>query len=204
MVMAHYGFGSPAPFIHSYVASHPDAANSLLLSIWLYTPAELAAYAQLWPQIHGVVARISGVADPSSAGDTAYRKAFAGAFPGLPASVAENLLVLPYYEAVKALVQALTQTGGDTGAGRVKLRAALDSLQLATPAGPVHLDRNRQAIVRVTLVRLDGTAPGTPSFHPIRRISAVDETLGGLLSPSVSPSPARTDCHRATPPPWTR
>jgi hypothetical protein len=103
-----------------------------------------------------------------------------------------------------ALVDSLIRTRGDIGAGRLKLRSALDSLQLMTPAGPVHLDRNRQAVVGATLVRLDGGRPGTASFHPIRRISAVDETLGGLLSPSDSPSSARTACRRAKPPPWAR
>lgn len=204
MVLAHYGYGSPVALIRAYLASHPDAARSLLLSVWLYTPAELPGYATLWPRLRGVVARISGVPDPSSAGDAAYRKAFAAAFPGLPSSVAGNLLVLPYYNAVEALVQALVQTHGDPGADRARLRSALASLRLATPAGPIRLDRNRQAIATATLVRFDGTKPGLPSFHAVRRIPAVDETLGGLLAASDSPSPAKSECRRATPPPWAR
>ena len=180
----------------SYLARHPDAPRSLLLSVWLYPPYQLPGYAPLWPRLRGVVARISGVPDPSSAGDVAYRKAFATAFPGLPASVAGNLLVLPYYNAVEAVLQSLAQTHGETGADRARLRAALASLRLATPGGPVRLDRNRQAIASATLVRLDGTAPGRASFHSVRRIPGVDETLGGLLAASDSPSPARTDCHQ--------
>jgi branched-chain amino acid transport system substrate-binding protein len=204
MVLAHYGYGSPAAFIRSYLAGHPDAARSLLLSVWLYPPAGLPGYASLWPRLRGVVARISGVPDPSSARDVAYRRAFATAFPGLPASVAANLLVLPYYNAVEAVVQSLAQTHGETGADRAGLRAALGSLRLATPGGPIRLDRNRQAIATATLVRFDGTAPGRASFHSVRRIPGVDETLGGLLAASDSPSPARNDCHRAAPPPWAR
>jgi branched-chain amino acid transport system substrate-binding protein len=204
MVLAHYGFGSAASFIRSYLARHPDASRSLLLSLWLYPPGELPAYASLWPRLRGVVARMSGVPDPSAAGDVAYRKAFATAFPGLPASVSGNLLVLPYYNAVEAVVQSLTQTHGETGADRARLRSALASLRLATPGGPVRLDRNRQAIATATLVRFDGRAPGRASFHPVRRIHGVDETLGGLLAASDSPSPARNDCRRAPPPPWAR
>ena len=76
-----------------------------------------------------------GCPDPSSARDVAYRKAFATAFPGLPASVAGNLLVLPYYNAVEA-VCSRSRRHGETGAGRARLRAALGSLRLATPGGP--------------------------------------------------------------------
>jgi branched-chain amino acid transport system substrate-binding protein len=204
MVLAHYGYGSPAAFISSYLTRHPDAPRSLLLSVWLYPPAELPGYASLWPRLRGVVARISGVPDPSSAGEVAYRKAFASAFPGLPPSVAGNLLVLPYYNAVEAVVQALAQTHGQTGRDRARLRSALAALRLATPGGPIRLDRNRQAIASATLVRFDSRAPGGASFHPVRRIPGVDETLGGLLAASDSPGPARNDCQRAPPPPWAR
>jgi branched-chain amino acid transport system substrate-binding protein len=204
IVLSHYGYGSPAAFIRSYIARHPDAPRSLLLSVWLYPPYQLPEYASLWPRLRGVVGRIAGAPDPSSGGDVAYRKAFAAAFPGLPASVAGNLLVLPYYNAVEAVLQSFAQTGGETGKDRARLRSALASLRLATPEGPVRLDRNRQAIAPATLVRFDGTKPGLPSFHPVRRIHAVDETLGGLLKASVSPSPAKTECRRAAPPPWAR
>jgi hypothetical protein len=204
MVLAHYGYGSPAAFIRSYLDRHSDAPRSLLLSVWLYPPAQLPGYASLWPLLRGVVARISGVPDPSSAADVAYRKAFAAAFPGLPASVAGNLLVLPYYTAIEAVVQSLAQTHGEPGPERARLRAALASLRLATPGGPIRLDRNRQAIATATLVRFDGTAPGRASFHALRTIPGVDETLGGLLAASDSPSPARNDCRRAPPPPWAR
>jgi hypothetical protein len=201
MVVAGFGF---APFIGAYVARHPDAARSLLLNLWLYAPDELPAYAGLWPQLRGVVGHLAGVPDPSSPGDAAYRRAFAQSFPGLPPGVAGNPAVLPYYNAVEALVQSLEKTGGEPGPGRARLRSALASLRLATPAGPVRLDRNRQAIAPSTLVQLDGTAPGSPSFRVVRRIPAVDETLGGLLGPSASPSPATSACRRAAPPPWAR
>ena len=154
--------------------------------------------------MHGVVARLSGIPDPSRADNTAYRKAFASAFPGLPAGLSTNPLVLPYYTAVDALLQALEIVDGDLGADRGALRMALASLRLETPTGPVHLDGNRQAVVPATLVRLTGTKPGPASFEPVRRISAVDETLGGLLAANFSPTARSNECSRATPPPWAR
>jgi hypothetical protein len=150
------------------------------------------------------VARLSGVPDPSRPANTAYREAFARAFPGLPAGIASNLVVLPYYTAVEALLQALETTGGEPGTDRGRLRAALASLRLETPTGRVHVDGNRQAVVPATLVRLTGKNPGPPSFEPVLRIPAVDETLGGLFTARSSPAPRSSECSRATPPPWAR
>ena len=201
MLIGGYGF---APVIRAYVDRHPDAARTLLLNLWPYAPDELPAYSALWPHLRGVVAHLAGVPDPSLPSNAAYRTAFAKAFPGLPPQVAGNSPVLPYYTAVDALVQSLEKTNGEVGAGRARLRAALATLRLATPAGTVGLDRNRQAIAQSRLVQLDERAPGSPSFHTLRRIPAVDETLGGLLAPSAAPSPATSACRRAAPPPWAR
>jgi branched-chain amino acid transport system substrate-binding protein len=204
VVLSVYGFGTPAAFIRAYLARHPDAQRSLLLGLWVYPPDEEPAYAKLWPGLRGVVARLSGVPDPSRPANTAYREAFARAFPGLPAGIASNLIVLPYYTAVEALLQALDSTGGESGTARGRLREALASLRLETPTGPVHLDGNRQAVVPATLVRLTGTKPGPASFEPVLRIPAVDETLGGLFTARSSPAPRSSECRRATPPPWAR
>jgi branched-chain amino acid transport system substrate-binding protein len=201
MVIAGYGF---AAFIRAYVERHPDAARSLLLDVRPYAPDELPAYAGLWQRLRGVVGHVAGVPDRASRTDAAYRKAFAQAFPGLPPLVAGNFSVLPYYTAVDALVHALETTNGEVGADRARVRAALASLRLATPDGPVRLDRNRQAIGPATLVQIDGSVSGMPSFHTVRQIPAVDETLGGLLGPSAAPGPATSTCRRAAPPPWAR
>ena len=204
VVLSVYGFGNPAAFIRAYLARHPDAKRSLLLGLWVYPPDEKPAYAKLWPDLRGVVARLSGVPDPSRSVNTAYHKAFARAFPGLPAGVASNLLVVPYYTAVEALLQALERTRGEPGEDRSRLHAALASLRLETPTGPVRLDGNRQAVVPATLVRLTGTKPGAPAFEPVLRIPAVDQTLGGLFDARTSPTPDSRECSRAAPPPWAR
>jgi branched-chain amino acid transport system substrate-binding protein len=197
-------YGSPVAFIRAYRARNPDAQRSLLLGLRVYAPFQDAGYATLWPELHGVVARLSGVPDPARAEDVAYRKAFASAFPGLPAGLASNPLVLPYYTATEALLQALESTDGELGADRRRLRTALASLRLETPTGPVHLDANRQAVVPVTVVRLTSTKPGPASFEPVLRIPAVDETLGGLLSASSAPTARSSECSRAPAPPWAR
>jgi branched-chain amino acid transport system substrate-binding protein len=203
-VLSTFPYGTPSAFIRGYLALHPDAQRSLLLGLWVWPPFQERDYAALWPELHGVVARLSGVPDPSLAANTAYRKAFAGAFPSLPAGLASNPIVLPYYTAVEALLQALVSTNGDPGADHGRLRTALASLRLETPTGPVHLDRNRQAVVPATLVRLTGTEPGPASFQPVLRIPAVDETVGGLFTSRSSPTARSSECARATPPPWAR
>src|SRR3954452_10900438 len=197
-------YGSPAPFIRAYLARHPDAERSLLLGLSVYPPFQDRDYAALWPELRGVVARLSGVPDPSRPADTAYRKAFARAFPGLPAGLSSNPLVVPYYTAATALLAALESAHGDVGTDRSRLRTALASLRLETPTGPVHLDANRQAVTPATLVRLIGTKAGPASFEPVLRIPAVDETLGGLFTASSSPTARSNECARATPPPWAR
>jgi branched-chain amino acid transport system substrate-binding protein len=204
VVLSAYGYGDPAAFLRAYVAKHPDAPRSLLLGLWIYAPLEAAEYAALWPELRGVVARVQGVPDLTSARNVAYHKAFAQTFPGLPASVASNLIVETYYDAVDALLQAAEKTGGDLGTGRARLRAALGSLRLDSTSGPIRLDHNRQAVVPVTLGRIQGTTRGAPSLAPVASIGEVDQTVGGLFGPSDSPSPAQTDCKRATPPPWAK
>jgi branched-chain amino acid transport system substrate-binding protein len=194
VVFSAYDFGSPVAFIRSYLARHPDAAHSLLLGLWVYPPLETADYAALWPKLRGVVARLRGVPDLTSARDTAYRKAFARAFPSLPPGVSSNLLVEPYHDAVEALLQSVEKTGGELGTGRAKLRAALAALRLDSPSGPMRLDRNRQAVVPVTLTRIEGTKAGAPVLQAVRRLGEVDQTLGGLLAPGVSPASGATGC----------
>jgi ABC-type branched-subunit amino acid transport system substrate-binding protein len=206
VVLSAYGsFGTPVPLIRGWLAQHPDAARSLLLGLWMFPPLDTAPFAALWPDLRGVVARLDGVPDPSSASDVAYRKAFAQAFPGLPPSVASNLDARPYSTAVDALLQSLQKTHGQVGDGRARLRAALDSARSDTLWGRVHLDRNRQAVVPVTLERIMGTTTGgAPSLRPVTRLGEVDQTVGGLFSPGDSPSPAHAECKRATPPPWAK
>ena len=69
----------------------------------------------------------------------------------------------------------------------------------------MRLDRNRQAVVPVTLERIVGRRKGGgPSLRPVTRLGEVDQTLGGLFGPSDSPSPAQPDCDRATPPRWAK
>ena len=162
IVLAHYGYGSPVSFIRAYIARHPDAARSLLLSVWLYTPAELPGYAPLWPRLRGVVARIAGVPDPSSARDVAYRKAFAAAFPGLPASVAGNLLVLPYDTAVEAVCSRSSRPTGNPAqtAPRCARRSPRStSTRRQVPSGSI--TTARRSPLRRSCAS-DGTKPGRP------------------------------------------
>jgi len=206
VVLSAYGsYGSPVPFIRGWLAQHADAPRSLLLALWMFPPLDTAPFASFWPDVHGVVARLAGIPVQSSPSDAAYRKAFAEAFPGLPPSVASNLDARPYSTAVEALLQALEKSKGQLGEGRAVLRAALDSVRLDTPWGRMRLDRNRQAVVPVTLERIAGTTKsGAPALQPVARLGDVDQTVGGLFAANDSPSPARTDCKRATPPPWAK
>ena len=91
VVLSAYGsFGTPVPFIRGWVAQHADAPRSLLLALWMFPPLDTAPFASLWPDVHGVVARLAGIPVESSPSDAAYRKAFAAGISRLAAERREQ------------------------------------------------------------------------------------------------------------------
>ena len=127
-----------------------------------------------------------------------YLRAFRSAFPGVPDSVAAGTLVTGFRDAVEAVLGGLERAGGDTE----RLPAALAALRADLLRGAVRLDGNRQAIVSTRLVRIGGGAE--PALTPLRSIPAVDQSIGGLLAPSMRPSYWPPKCRRQQPPPWAR
>jgi hypothetical protein len=109
--------------------------------------------------------------------------------------------VLSYYDPLEALLQALERVDGDVGPQRERLRQALATLRVTLPRGTVTLDRDRQAVTDVPLVRL-GARPGT--FEPVGVARGVEQTFGSLLSQAPPPARDSQRCRKATPPPWAR
>ena len=88
------------------------------------------------------------------------------------------------------MLRGLERAGGDTE----RLPAALAGLRTDLLGGAVRLDANRQGIVSTRLVRIGGGAE--PSLTPLRAIGGVDQSIGGLLEPSVRPSYWPPKCRR--------
>jgi ABC-type branched-subunit amino acid transport system substrate-binding protein len=126
-----------------------------------------------------------------------YLRAFSRAFPGVKDSVADAWAVRGFRDGVEVVLRGIERSGGDAR----RLPAALAQLRTELLGGPVQLDGARQAVVTSRLVRI-GRA-GT--LTNVRSIPDVDQSLGGLLDPSASPSDRPTACRRGkAPPPWAR
>ena len=71
---------------------------------------------------------------------------------------------------------------------------------------PVRLDDRGQAVVSTSLVRI--AAPRgertDPVLEPVSRLDGVDQSVGGLLAPSLSPDAGPAACKRRRPPSWAR
>jgi hypothetical protein len=111
-----------------------------------------------------------------------HRRAFASAFQGLPREFAEGPLVIGFHDAMEGLLQGLEAAGADLSNGRARLRAELASVRFEVPAGPVRLDRNRQAVRRTYIQRIARTAAGKPALRLVR-------VVRGSSRPSAACSP---------------
>jgi branched-chain amino acid transport system substrate-binding protein len=122
----------------------------------------------------------------------AYLRAYAHAFPGVPAKVAGDALITGYRDAVEAVVAGLEQAHG---AG-TPLPALLARARPQLLGGAVRLDAHRQAVVSTTLVRL---APVPAArLTAVQTVHDVDQSVGGLLAPSLLPGNPPARCRRAT------
>src|SRR5262245_15448552 len=131
----------------------------------------------------------------------AYQTEFSKAFPGLPASDAETPLVLAFNDAMEGLMRGLEASDGDLSDGRKRLREELARVRFDAPSGPVHLDRNRQAVRNTYLERVD-RGGDEPTSQLVKVVPGVEQTFGGLLSDAPSPGPGSQPCQKASPPPW--
>jgi branched-chain amino acid transport system substrate-binding protein len=119
----------------------------------------------------------------------AYRAFMTKLYPKLPN---DDGFVYNYYMAAKALVQGLTTSGGAVGA---KLQAAMPRsivgpFQISN-GGKVKLDSRRQAIQDQYQLQLVRKPDGSVGPTVIAYVPGVDQSFGGLFTPS-SPAPGRT------------
>jgi branched-chain amino acid transport system substrate-binding protein len=133
-----------------------------------------------------------------------YVRAYERAFPGLEPGLGNSGLVFAVYMSTEAVARALERSGGVVGPRQHRLRAALRALAFDGPAGPVRLDRNRQAIVSVHLRRIAGRGQAVHT-RPFRVVRDVEQTFAGAFD-GRTPAPSRElpRCRRGPVPPWAR
>ena len=192
-------FSSPAAYVTRYKAALGTGLGRRLVEAGSAF-GDPAALTPPGVDTNGVV--LGGVVsfaspDPKLA---AYTRAFRKAFPGLQPATALFDATLAPYGAMEAVARAVEETGGADGS---KLRTAIAGLELDLPAGPVHLDRNRQAVSRITLQRIGHHANGTPTLETVRVIDGVTQDYGGIFTATTQPPTwDAPKCERRTPPPW--
>lgn len=216
-------FFGPAGFLQRLAARYGNPAQHIVIGPSIADDPTLLGTTR--GALTGVVG--SSFADPARM--NAYLAAYAQAFPGTPTGVAGGELVTGYRDAVEALVTALEKAEGrsvpregDLGRGAVfrgsaqvygaqatrralPFPAALASLHLDLLGGPVRLDAHRQAVVSTSLVRIEPPGTGEPGTAHLRTIGDVDQSVGGLLSPSSRPSANPAKCRSGQrSPPWAQ
>jgi branched-chain amino acid transport system substrate-binding protein len=181
-------------FLRRYSALHRDFAKRLLSSASVVYDPQVVALA------HGLIVGGSIPLEPTPA-VSAYVAAFVKAFPRIPAAGALDPLTVPYRDGVEAALEALERA---VGRGQ-SFRDALAQIELDSPAGLFHLDRNRQAVVPSYLSRIVAGAGGRPAIRTLRVVPNVEQTFGGYFK-ATDPPPSETSpaCVRRTPPRWAR
>jgi branched-chain amino acid transport system substrate-binding protein len=108
-----------------------------------------------------------------------------------PAQNVDDGFFYNYYMAAKALVQGLTNSGGAVGA---KLQAgmprSIDGPFQLSNGGKIKLDSRRQAIQDQYQLQLVQNPDGSVAPQVVAYVPSVDQSFGGLFTPS-SPPPGR-------------
>ena len=188
------GFFGPEGFLKALARRARDPAREILVGPGLIDDPAL---------VRSVGRSLAGVTGSSFVRPDrlrAYLARYEKAFPGTSRDVASTELVTGYRDAMEALVSALERADGDLA----RLRPELARLRIQLLGGPVRLDHNGQAVVSTSLVRVGAPAPRgeAPVLEPLEEIPAVDQSIGGLLSPSLIPGDGPAACPRRRPPPW--
>jgi branched-chain amino acid transport system substrate-binding protein len=188
---------SPAAFLTRLAGRMDEPTRELVVGPGVVDAPELLRATA--PALAGVVS--TSHVDPARMRD--YLRRYVRAFPGASTGTARSEAVTGYRDAVEALMQALERADGATE----RLPDELARLRLELLGGPVRLDDNGQAVTSTSLVRIGAArrAGGEPVLTSLGRIDDVNQSVGGLLTPSHKPSETHMPC-RSGPslPAWTQ
>jgi branched-chain amino acid transport system substrate-binding protein len=182
------------PFLKAYEQAHgPIDGKKFIGNLFWGTPGQ---FEQLSTRVTGAYVGGAGTAgDLATPAAKNYSNHIIGKwFKTIPpfgaaAPQAASTFVFGYYVNTWGLIQGLKAVNGDISGGQKKLQAAISKVKLATPYGPIHLDKNRQGVVPIYYQQLY-QKDGKLAVKTVGYIPQVDQTFGGTFS-SSTPAPGR-------------
>jgi branched-chain amino acid transport system substrate-binding protein len=182
------------PFLKAYEQAHgPIDGKKFIGNLFWGTPGE---FEQLGTRVAGAYVGGAGTAgDLATPAAKAYNAEVGKVFKTIPpfgaaAPQASSTFTYGFYVNTWGLLTGLKAVGGDISGGQKKLQAAIGKVKLATPYGPLHLDKNRQAVINVFYQQLY-IKDGKLAIKTVGEVPNVDQTFGGTYS-SSTPAPGRT------------
>jgi branched-chain amino acid transport system substrate-binding protein len=182
------------PFLKAYEQAHgPINGKKFIGNLFWGTPGQ---FEQLSTRVTGAYVGGAGTAgDLATPAAKNYANNIIGKwFKTIPpfgaaAPQAASTFTFGYFANTWGLIKGLQAVKGDLSGGQKKLQAALGKVKLASPYGPIRLDKNRQAIIPVYYQQLYQKA-GKLAVKTVGYIPGVDQTFGGTFS-SKTPPPGR-------------
>jgi branched-chain amino acid transport system substrate-binding protein len=178
------------PFLKAYEQAHgPIDGKKFIGNLFWGTPGE---FQELGTRVAGAYVGGAGTAgDLATPAAKAYNAEVGKVFKTIPpfgaaAPQASSTFTYGYYVNTWGLLAGLKAVKGDISGGQKKLQAAIAKVKLATPYGPLHLDKNRQAVINVFYQQLY-LKNGQLAIRTVGEVPQVDQTFGGTYSTSTPP-----------------
>ncbi len=182
------------PFLKAYEQAHgPIDGKKFIGNLFWGTPGE---FQQLGTRVAGAYVGGAGTAgDLNTAAAKAYNAQVAKTFKTIPpfgaaGPQASSTFTYGYYINTVGLLKGLQAVKGDISGGQKALQAAIGKVTIASPYGPLKLDKNRQAVINVFYQQLY-LKGGKLAIKTVGEVPNVDQTFGGSYS-SKTPPPGRT------------
>jgi branched-chain amino acid transport system substrate-binding protein len=183
------------PFLKAYEQAHgPIDGKKFIGNLFWGTPGQ---FEQLSTRVVGAYVGGAGTAgDLATPAAKNYANNIIGKWfktippYGAAAPQAASTFTFGYFANTWGLIKGLQAVKGNLSGGQKALQAALSKTKLASPYGPMHLDKNRQAVIPVYYQQLY-TKAGKLAVKTVGYIPQVDQTFGGTFSPTTA-APGRT------------
>jgi branched-chain amino acid transport system substrate-binding protein len=183
------------PFLKAYEQAHgPIDGKKFIGNLFWGTPGQ---FEQLSTRVVGAYVGGAGTAgDLATPAAKNYANNIIGKWfktippYGAAAPQAASTFTFGYFANTWGLIKGLQAVKGNLSGGQKALQAALSKTKLASPYGPMHLDKNRQAVIPVYYQQLY-TKDGKLAVKTVGYIPQVDQTFGGTFSPTTA-APGRT------------